>query len=552
MREVLITYLLSFALLTVLSAQTNWYVAPNGSDANGYGSLTAPFATIAYAAEKAGPGDSVLVRSGVYRNSDFDDGDIWKGSNAVKITAHGAPGNYITFMPYQDEEVKIEFDGTYGVLLSNSSYLKFMGFEVKGIADQIAQSDAEAAWGLYKTQDGSIHDLAEEMGVDPTDPAIIGSVIDKPATPNISKPNYFNGRGIVANSSHHIEIIGNIVRDVPSSAIRSQQSDYVTIRGNEVFGNTYWTTQGVGAITVAEAMPIDNQTTVKIILEKNQVHHNENRLISWAPSKDFVKFVIDEGTGLFLTRNADTYTHGQIGVFNNISYYNGASGIVCHKTNGAVIEHNTVYKNGTTNHGSTGGIALNTANDVKILNNIAYAVPEKFALGWLSSPGANVIVSNNLLFNENGSEDIHRNMPDGWMEDNPLFVNGPAGNFRLTANSPAVDAGATFATQTDDIEGSPRNDGLPDMGAYEYFSTSTHSTKSPRISVFPNPFRSQMVVKGVFQAEDIRLFHQTGQDLTKEIFMEQSFGEIVVSCPTLMPGVYFLKVKNRVILLLKV
>ena len=349
---------LSFPLV----AQKTWYVAADGKNNRTSGSLSLPFATIDYASDAAQPGDTILVRGGVYRNGDFGDGDIWQGSNAVKISAQGAPGKYIVIKPYLDEQPIIEFDDTYGILFSDAAYIKMSGIEVKGINSRITRQEAEQAWGLYKTSDGIIHDLAVEMGIHPADPDIRDQSLDKPATPNITKPGYYNGRGIVVNSSHHIEITGNKVWDVPSSAIRVQQSDYVLVSGNEVFNNTYWTTQGVGAITVAEAVDFDNKGDIKILLEKNKVHHNENRLISWAPEKSFVKFVIDEGTGLFLTRNVATYRYGQIGIFNNISYFNGASGIVCHFTDRAVIEHNTVYYNGTTNDGKAEIMLLKQTN----------------------------------------------------------------------------------------------------------------------------------------------------------------------------------------------
>ena len=451
--------------------QTTWYVSTSGNDNSGIGTITNPYATITKAAKSAQPGHFVYVRGGTYRNNDFGDGDIWEGSNTVKITANGAPNQYITFQPYQNEKVLIEFDDTYGVLIANSSYLRFQGFEVKGIGDQITRTEAGAAWGLYKDDSGTIKDLAADLGINILDESLIDQQLDKTPTPSIKKPNYYNGRGIVANNSHHIDILDNTVRNAPASAIRAHRSDYVNIIGNTVYNNTFWTSLGVGAITVSEATNIDNQDIPKIILEKNIVYNNENRLISWAPSKSFVKFVIDEGTGLFLTRNRDTYTHGYIQIANNLSYQNGASGIICHVTNRAIIENNTVYKNGTTNHGFPGGIGLNNANDVIIRNNIAYARPTKWAIGWLSGEGENIEVTNNLVFNENGTEAIHRKMPDGWIEANPSFTDAAKFDFSLSPSSPAINRGTASTSQTTDINGDVRNNGLPDIGAFEFQGT---------------------------------------------------------------------------------
>ena len=136
-----------------------------------------------------------------------------------------------------------------------------------------------------------------EGGIDVNDTNLIDSTIVKTAYPDAVKPDYYNGRAIVANKSHHINILNNIIRDVPSAAIRAQRSDYVNISGNQVYRNTYWTTQGVGAITVSEAEvrpPGDTCTDVKITLSQNQVYQNENKLVSWNPTKAFVAYVIDE------------------------------------------------------------------------------------------------------------------------------------------------------------------------------------------------------------------------------------------------------------------
>ena len=42
------------------------------------------------------------------------------------------------------------------------------------------------------------------------------------------------------------------------------------------------------------------------------------------------------------------------------------------------------------------------------------------------------------------------------------------GDYHLSSSSPCIDAGDPASTVTEDIEGSPRNDGRVDMGAYEY------------------------------------------------------------------------------------
>jgi len=530
-------------------SQNNLFVATNGSNTNGDGSITNPYETIKYASDQSMPGDTIFVREGTYQNSDYNDGDIWTGSPVARIIANGAADNYITFQPYQSEEVIIKFDGIYGFLIQNASYIKIIGFIFEGIADEITQQEAEDAWGFYKDNTGVVHDLEAEMGIDITDSSIIGTSIDKPTTANVTKPILYNGRALVANKSHHIELLENTVRNVPSAAIRAQQCDYVTIARNTIYNNTYSTTQGVGAITISEATvrPAgDTFTGIKIIISENIVYGNENRLISWNPNKTFIHFEIDEGTGIFLTRNNDTYTHGKTLIANNISYKNGASGIVCHFTDDVIIEHNTVFDNGVTNHGFPGGIGVNTSDDVKILSNISYAKSNKWALGVLASPVTNLVIDANIVFNNSGTENAVRGsstnpLTSGWTETNPLFVNETNHDFKLMATSPAIDNASSQSNQASDYFGNSR-DTNPDIGAIEYsvpLSVDNYETAS--IALFPNPVREILQVKGTtIKDGDVQIFNLLGQKFNDYRIIDNN----KIDLSRLPNGTYFIKIKT--------
>ncbi|WP_196893792.1 right-handed parallel beta-helix repeat-containing protein [Aureivirga marina] len=548
-------FLFLFFLCLTNYAQTNLFVSNSGSDSND-GSINNPFKTIKYASTQASPGDFVYVRGGVYTNEDFGDADFWEGETVAFIQSNGTEGNYITFTPYEEEEVIIKFDGNYGFLIKNASYLKIIGFIFEGVADEIIQQEAEDAWGLYKDADGAIHDLKQEMGIDLNDSSIIGTTINKPATPVAIRPAKFNGRALVANKSHHIEFLENTVRNVPSAAIRVQQSDYVTVSRNIVYHNTYWTSLGVGAITVAESIVNPENDTfdgIKIKITENKVYENENRLISWSPSKSFVHFVIDEGTGIFLTRNEDTYSHGKMLIANNLSYKNGASGIVCHLTNDVIIEHNTVYDNGETNHGLAGGIGINASTNVQILNNISYAKENKWALGILAEPVQNVTFEANIIFNNSGLENVIKNtsqttISEGWEEINPLFVDAENGDFNLQTNSSAINNGSQNSLQTTDFNGEERDEN-PDIGALEYISIiSVEENKTNVFSVSPNPVNDYLLIKGLeFKKEEVKVFNIIGQELSELIQIKKN----IIDVSKLEKGNYILKIKEQSFKILK-
>lgn len=531
-------------------SQTNIFIATDGNDSSGDGSMANPYKTIRKGCDQASPGDTVMVRAGTYKNSDYGDGDIWTGTYVTRIIIHGTADKYITIQPYDTEEVIIKFDGVYGFLIQEASYIRIKGFIFEGVADEISQQDAEDAWGLYKTESGEVRDLEAEMKIDINDPLLIGTSMDKPTTSNISKPILYNGRALVANKSHHIEFLENTIRNVPSAAIRAQQCDYMTISRNTIYNNTYWTTQGVGAITISEATVRPTENTfagIKIIISENTVYGNENRLISWNPSKSFVHFEIDEGTGIFLTRNNMTYTYGEMLIANNLSYKNGASGIVCHFTNRVVIEHNTVFDNGTSNHGLPGGIGVNSSDNVKVLSNISYSKTNKWALGILAEPVTNLVIDANIVFNNSGTINAIRGTSEnpvssGWTEIDPGFMDAINSDFKLMSTSSAIDSASSQSSQTTDYFGKTRDDS-PDIGAIEYNVLSTDKHAAASFVVFPNPTNDIIQIKGASILEaSISIYDIRGRKHTN--FKRLGANKIDVS--KLASGLYFLKLNSFV------
>jgi parallel beta-helix repeat protein len=514
-------------------SQSNYYVSLDG-DNSWNGSEAQPFRSILKASQVALPGDNIYVKQGVYRNPDFEDGDIWAGLSAARIECNGSENKYITFQPASNEEVIFEFDGNYGLQISNSSYVIVKGFKIKGIREKIRQTDAQANWGFFKLSNGAIYDISNR-DLDPNDPNKL------PLPAGTIKPSYYNGRGLVANSSHHIIIENNIVYDCPSSAIRVEQSDYTAVRNNIIYQNTYWTTQGVGAITMAESTNVDDNDDYKIIIEKNLIYNNENRMISWNPSKTFITSHIDEGAGIFMTRNADTYLHGAYKIVNNIVYNSGTGGVICHFTKNALIANNTLYYNGTTGYGESGGIGVNTTENVTIANNIVYARPAKWALGTLSASNPNLIVVNNLLFNEGGVE-ISNVINTGFTVANPQFTNTADFDFRLANNSTAIDKGNVTYAPTTDYYGNTRN--LPDIGALEYMATfATQSFESKiNLKIHPNPFFNELSVDFNDNVEKVNyeIFNIVGQSIKTGNFIKN----ITINTSNFSSGTYFIKFNN--------
>jgi hypothetical protein len=118
-----------------------YYVAPNGSDAND-GSDGHPFATIERAAEVVNPGDTVIVRDGIYT-------DLDKEGTMVRVRRSGTPEAPITFraehkwravLDGQDNRGKCAWSLWHGKELC---HLRIEGFEIRGFSSH--------AFALYNT-----------------------------------------------------------------------------------------------------------------------------------------------------------------------------------------------------------------------------------------------------------------------------------------------------------------------------------------------------------------------------------------------------------------
>jgi len=133
----IIYLLLSLCVANSLSAQSKYYVATNGSDANSGTSLATPFATLAKAVAVAiNPGDSIFVRSGTYTVT-----------TTISIKKPGTAASHIVLTAYKPDLVTADsrpvFDfssmllnsSNRGINLSGANYWDIYGIIIKGAGD---------------------------------------------------------------------------------------------------------------------------------------------------------------------------------------------------------------------------------------------------------------------------------------------------------------------------------------------------------------------------------------------------------------------------------
>jgi parallel beta-helix repeat protein len=313
------------------------------------GSNQYPFSTIQSAVDAASPGDTIRVKKGVYHNSGFGTSD--SNGPAVLISKGGnAGGGSLTLQA--EPGVVIEYDGNGGILgAQDVSYVTIKNFVVKGPASAISESVA------------------------------LRHRLDNPALPK------YKGEGIsFPGPSHHIEILNNVVSDACGSGIRVNKGDYITIQGNTVSNSTGCTASASSALVIAEAANVDDSDAVKITIQGNKVFDNRNRLPFYAPNgfppgahppfesygRAESTYIID-GSGIYLTRNIQSYSHGKFLIADNLAYGNGINGMVVHYTDRAILQNNTIANNGTVplsaGRQRNSGLVMNHSQDIEIVNN---------------------------------------------------------------------------------------------------------------------------------------------------------------------------------------
>ena len=133
--------LLSAAMATVEALEwrklfsTTWFVATNGSNANP-GTIYAPFQTIQQAANLAQPGDTVMIRGGIYHET-------------VSPPNSGTSSAPITFQPYNNESVTIDGADPITGWSSKPLYQAYMGWDLGEGNNEVfvnGQEQVEARW----------------------------------------------------------------------------------------------------------------------------------------------------------------------------------------------------------------------------------------------------------------------------------------------------------------------------------------------------------------------------------------------------------------------
>ena len=137
-----ISFILIFCLLSIFQNQAkNYYIATNGNDTTGNGTITAPYATIMKAQATVVAGDTVFVRGGTYIMNEshiYSKVSIWAYINALDKSGTSA-SKRICYWAYPGEHPIFDLSNVKPanyrntVFYTTGSWLHIKGLEVIGV-----------------------------------------------------------------------------------------------------------------------------------------------------------------------------------------------------------------------------------------------------------------------------------------------------------------------------------------------------------------------------------------------------------------------------------
>jgi hypothetical protein len=467
--------------------RATFWVARGGSDAAS-GTGDDPWATLQHAAETVPPGSVVYVRGGVY-------------DQRFEVGVSGEPGRPITFAAAPGERVVLDgssldvpADQSAMVTIDSQRYIRIRGFEITGYRTDVTGHVpigilVMGASDHVVLADNRVHDMGTTFegrnGGDAHGIAVFGTDAGHPVQDvrivgnELSRLTLGSSEALVVNGNVDGFLIqGNRVHDTNNIGIdvigfEGTASDPTVdqARNGVVRGNTVWNVDSYGNPAYgrdrsADGIYVDGGRD--ILIEANTIH-DVNIGIELASEH------AGRSTRNVTTRNNVVYDSTAIGIA--IGGYDRRRG----STEDCVIVNNTVV--------DTDGVELlvqfDTRNNV-IANNVIVAGPRHAFVENAYTENVGNVLDHNLYSSVDGASDgtwtwkgidyrgferwRARSGNDGHSAfADPVFVDPKAGDFRIRASSPAVDAGAFLAVSgATDLAGHARAQaGGIDLGAFE-------------------------------------------------------------------------------------
>lgn len=405
---------------TAEAAGNLYYVSTTGDDAN-VGSEAAPWRTLSKAANSAGPGDTVYIMQGTYRET-------------LKPRNSGVAGSPIVFTAYPGqvavldgnqfsktswggivELVNVKYVTVSNLRIVNGGYFGVMITGVEHVLLQNNEIDFTYASGIYVSRSESV--VIDGNDVQRACHGIGGSA------PHYAPQEHITVRG----GTDTFEVKNNVV----SNANNGRGKEGINIKegaaNGKVYNNRVFDMSRTGLYIDAYDKYVTN-----VEIYGNVVYNSLHGLV-----------IASEQRG----------TVSKIDVFNNVFYNNQHSGIWL-----------------------TGYLAGGPFEDIAIYNNTVYGNADR-GIAVTNREATGVVLRNNIaVFNGNQQIQVDSSVPSVTVEHNLTdgevgFVDSGSGDFRLRSDSPAIDNADSASAPAFDALGFARPQGAGyDQGAFEFNS----------------------------------------------------------------------------------
>jgi len=419
---------LAAALLLIVPAASyaaTYYVSPTGSD-SAAGSSTAPFRTIQKAVDLVNPGDTVVVKDGLYTTSGNRYSD-----RVIQFNRGGTASAWVTVKAENQNGAILDgqnYATTYGIVFSNS-FIKVDGLQIRnfrtaGLWLQNSASGAQAH-DLEITHNW-VHHIARVMIADCSDTyGRVGAYSNGYVYNVLWDSNTFNDIGRIPNTA-----CDSNLGSTPN--YRHDHGLYLQGKYHTITNNVFYNMYAGWAIKVDGFYRALNNAS-------DHSHVIENNTFAFAA-------VPRESTGhiRFWANNPPETDSGNtmnkpvnVLIANNISYnppYWGGAGA---SAPGPTFI--SALYDGVMNYSGT-----------QVRNNITTAP------SIIDEQLGGTAITSKVTFSAN------------MVNTDPLLTNPANYDFRLTASSPARGAGNPSYDTTYDILGAARPATAPDVGAYQF------------------------------------------------------------------------------------
>ena len=445
-------YILGIAILLTL-VNYGWsskiIIAPSGSD----------HTSIQQGVNDANPGDTILVKSGIYKET-------------VSFSKSGSENTYITLLGEAGAIIDGSEDGVVGITILNTNYIKVIGMEIQNFRGRRVPIgiSVRGSSSHIELRNNKVHHIENATG-NAHGIAFYGTELT-PINDIIVDGNEI--RNCKLGQSESLVLNGNVTNFVVSNNV---------IHDNDNIGIDFigFERTGPEGFNQSRNGICFGNIVYNISTKTNPTYHDLNSDGIYADGGRNIiierNIVYNCDIGIELASEHGGKSTENIIVRNNFvsgSYQANimAGGYAPNRGNAV----NIAIVNNTTYMGRQGEVALqNNCDSITIKNNIFYGESDQSYLQNRGIRNKNIVVYKNIYYGQSSSS------PGSWSDANAKYVNpllvNPYTNMHLNSGSPAIDAGIDIGTDenksplsgTEDIDNQSRiENGIMDIGADEF------------------------------------------------------------------------------------